>query len=954
MRTNLPVTNNEVLLRDDTMIVSKTDTKGILTYINKDFLDISGFTESELIGQPHSIVRHPDMPSEAFADLWHYLQQDKPWSGFVKNRCKNGDYYWVFANATPIMENNQVIGYMSVRTKPTREQVAVVSEAYRMFKEGRANGLSIKNGKVVKDSMIGKINIFKHMSIQRRLVTVVGVLALLLIVIGAMGLYGMSKSSESLKVVYENRTTTVNRLGVIRELLMSNRIRLATTLVDATPEAGDKKTASMKLNAEITAKNIAEVEKVRDEISSQWNAYTALPMDADEKKLADKFTESRSKFIAEGISPAIAALKSNNYDEAKHVLATKARPLYEATSADLEALSRFQMDASKAEYDSSAARYERTRNASIAMIIIGLLFATWLGRGLIIAILRPLEHAIDIFRQIAQGNYLNQVNVEHEDEIGKVLNALRSMQTRLGFDVAEATRVANENLRIKIGLDNVSTGVMISNPDRNIIYVNKAAVSLLSAAEADIRKQLPNFSASELIGTNIDNFHKNPSHQAQLLNSFTNTYVANMVVGGRSLRVSASPVINDKGARLGAVAEWLDRTAEVATEQEIARIVEAAVMGDFTQRIAMDGKEGFFKTLGENLNKLLETSEVGLNEVVRVLNALSHGDLTETITNEYFGTFGQLKNDSNTTVESLKNLISDIKNAVDSISTASKEIAAGNTDLSQRTEEQASSLEQTASSMEELASTVKQNADNAKQANQLAATASAVAITGGTVVGEVVSTMSAINESSRKIVDIISVIDGIAFQTNILALNAAVEAARAGEQGRGFAVVAGEVRNLAQRSAAAAKEIKQLISDSVEKVEGGTRQVEQAGKTMEEIVTAIKRVNDIMAEIAAASIEQSSGIDQVNQAVTQMDEVTQQNAALVEEAAAAAESLEEQANGLAQAVSVFKLDTSDGNTARRTTAAPRLSSPTKTSTPAPARIAAKAAKPAAGDEWEEF
>jgi methyl-accepting chemotaxis protein len=514
-------------------------------------------------------------------------------------------------------------------------------------------------------------------------------------------------------------------------------------------------------------------------------------------------------------------------------------------------------------------------------------------------------------------------------------------------------QLAEENLRVKIALDNVSTGVMIADNERNIIYTNKAVVNVLTSAEADIRKQLPNFSASRLVGTNIDVFHKDPSHQARLLSTFTSSYTANLVISGRSLRVTANPVINDKGERLGAVAEWLDRTAEVAVEQEVSSLVEAAVMGDFSQRIDVAGKEGFFKALGEGMNKLMDTSETSLNEVARVLNALSKGDLTETITAEYFGTFGQLKDDSNATVENLKELISGIKTAVDSINTAAKEIAAGNTDLSQRTEEQASSLEETASSMEELASTVKQNAENAKQANQLASAASVVAVKGGTVVGEVVHTMSAINESSRKIVDIISVIDGIAFQTNILALNAAVEAARAGEQGRGFAVVAGEVRNLAQRSAAAAKEIKQLISNSVEKVEGGTRQVEEAGKTMEDIVTSVKRVTDIMAEIAAASVEQSSGIDQVNQAVTQMDEVTQQNAALVEQAAAAAESLEEQSNGLADSVSVFKLDDSAASGRRR----PALAAP-KTASRALAPAPKRAPKPprieASDNEWEEF
>jgi methyl-accepting chemotaxis protein len=286
---------------------------------------------------------------------------------------------------------------------------------------------------------------------------------------------------------------------------------------------------------------------------------------------------------------------------------------------------------------------------------------------------------------------------------------------------------------------------------------------------------------------------------------------------------------------------------------------------------------------------------------------MADGDLTRSITTDYQGTFGQLKDDANTTVARLQEIVGQIKEATDLINTAAKEIASGNQDLSSRTEEQASSLEETASSMEQLTSTVKQNADNARQANELAGNAQQVAIKGGEVVGQVVDTMSAIHQSSSKIADIIGVIDGIAFQTNILALNAAVEAARAGEQGRGFAVVATEVRNLAQRSAAAAKEIKGLISDSVEKVETGNKLVDQAGRTMEEIVTSIKRVARIMGDISDASREQSSGIEQVSLAVSQMDEVTQQNAALVEEAAAAAESLEEQAHNLAQAVSVFSL-----------------------------------------------
>ena len=338
----------------------------------------------------------------------------------------------------------------------------------------------------------------------------------------------------------------------------------------------------------------------------------------------------------------------------------------------------------------------------------------------------------------------------------------------------------------------------------------------------------------------------------------------------------------------------------------------AAVEGKLETRADEARHQGDFRKVVEGVNATLDAVIGPLNQGMRVFEALSRGDLTEKITDNYQGDFGKLKEDANLTVEKLAEIVTQIKESTESINVASREIASGNADLSHRTEVQASSLEQTASSMVELTGTVKQNAESARQANQLAAGASEVAVKGGQVVGQVVTTMSSINASSKKIVDIISVIDGIAFQTNILALNAAVEAARAGEQGRGFAVVATEVRMLAQKSAAAAKEIKALIGDSVDKVGAGTRLVDEAGTTMNEIVNAVKRVTDIMAEITAASQEQSTGIEQVNNSIAKMDEVTQQNAALVEQAAAAAESMEEQAGNLARAVAMFRLTQQTG------------------------------------------
>ena len=390
----------------------------------------------------------------------------------------------------------------------------------------------------------------------------------------------------------------------------------------------------------------------------------------------------------------------------------------------------------------------------------------------------------------------------------------------------------------------------------------------------------------------------------------------------------------------------------LAVNGEIKTLVDAAVAGDFSRRGDANSFEFVYRELVERLNQLMATSQNGLTEVGNLLSAVADGDLSRRIEVKLPGQFGQLAADANRTVDGLAQIVGNIRQTSDGINAAAGEIAAGNSDLSMRTEQQAASLEETASSMEELTSTVKQNADNARQANQLAQGAAGVAAQGGEVVQQVVATMSAIEASSKKISDIISVIDGIAFQTNILALNAAVEAARAGEQGRGFAVVAGEVRALAQRSAGAAKEIKQLIEESVGKVTDGSALVRQAGNTMGEIVSSVQRVTDIIADISAASQEQSSGIEQVNQAITQMDEGTQQNAALVEQASASAESMRQQAAQLVEAVSAFRTAAAAVAAAAppARAAAPRAATPTAAPAPASARRQSTPLRKTRGDD----
>ncbi|MBR7777167.1 PAS domain-containing methyl-accepting chemotaxis protein [Undibacterium rugosum] len=528
MRTNLPVTNREYVLSDDQTIVSKTDLQGNITYINDDFVRVSGFTEEELLGAPQNIVRHPDMPVEAFADFWRTIKEGKAWTGLVKNRCKNGDHYWVEATAAPLVQNGQVVGYTSIRVKPDRAKVSAAEAAYRAIKSGDTS-LRIVEGSAVRRTTAGPLGKLTHLSLQSRLISFSAAMVILFLALLSLALFGSPGTSS---------VVTIAVLGLV--------LALAFGLI---------------MGAALTSR------------------------------------------------------------------------------------------------------------------------------------LHELEQQIAV---MSGGDLSRHIVASGHDEITRVTQALRVLQT---------------NVKLLIGQIKQSTGHVSSG---------------------------------------------------------------------------------------------------------------AAV------------------------------------------------------------------------------------------------IAEGNAELSGRTESQASSLEETASSMEELTSTVKQNAENSIEASQLVEATAKVAEKGGEAVANVVTTMGAIKSSSGKIADIIGVIDGIAFQTNILALNAAVEAARAGEQGRGFAVVASEVRNLAQRSANAAKEIKVLINDSVAQVETGAKLVDEAGKTMGEIVTGVKRAADIMHEITTASQEQSSGIEQINQAITQMDDVTQQNAGQVEEAAASAESLRQQARALTDLVNAFRLVRTAGPTVAST------------------------------------
>ncbi|HCH23695.1 MAG TPA: hypothetical protein DE179_05295, partial [Oceanospirillaceae bacterium] len=524
----------------------------------------------------------------------------------------------------------------------------------------------------------------------------------------------------------------------------------------------------------------------------------------------------------------------------------------------------------------------------------------------------PLRQIANAMSAASKGDLSVQAKgANRADEVGVIAGALGVFMGISRDNLAKQEqdrKLANENLRIKIALDSVKGNVMMADNDGVIIYSNASVMQMMKAAEADLRTALPDFEADKMLGANFDQFHANPEHQRNLLGSLTDIYETQFEIGGRSLQITANPVVNEMGERLGSVVEWRDLTGQVSAVKEIEKLIDQASAGELDARLQEDEFIGFLSTIATGINQVLDAVVVPIHEAQDVLQKMSEGDLQVSMDGDYQGEFARLQSSLTRTRDKLSETVAQIRSIGGDINTSSREISESNNSLSESTTEQASSLEETAASMEEMTATVRQNAHSAERADSLAKEASVVATKGGKVAQEAAEAMGEISASSKQIADIVNVIDNIAFQTNLLALNASVEAARAGEQGRGFSVVAQEVRKLAQRSAEAAKDIKTLIDDSVNRIDAGSRLAAESSDSLTKIVASVAEVSSIVTEIATASNEQSNGITQVNRAVEQMDSVTQRNAAQVEQTAAATTTMSRQAEDMMALMDFFKVD----------------------------------------------
>jgi methyl-accepting chemotaxis protein/aerotaxis receptor len=720
MRDNQPVTGREFELQDEHFLISRTDLKGRITYANPAFIEVSGFSHEELIGAPHNLVRHPDMPPEAFANLWETLAAGQSWRGLVKNRRKNGDHYWVDASVTPIIEDGEVMGYASVRVKADREQIDRAELAYTKIREGKGRRLYLHRGRLRRRGVVGLLGRLNLATVRARLSLMVVVASLMLLASGGMGLLGLNASGERLAELNRDGLEDVVRLQQLGQLVNEPPQRMA----------GQERMALLGQRHEVAADIEAAVERAE----SVWAGF--IEREVNQAPETRQFEQRLEAFLQEGLLPMAAALTGEAFD-AMMALNNQVVPLQEQAqelTASVNELIERERRSAAAMADAAASGQRTMLFAQGGVLVAALLLMIALGMTTLRAITRPLDRAIGFTLQIAAGNLAARVPPRGRDEVGRLLGALDVMRKSLG------------------------------------------------------------------------------------------------------------------------------------------------------------------------------------------------------------------------------SIVGDVHAGIEVVTPAARDIAVGNNDLSTRTEQQAASLQQTASSMEEMTATVQQNTDNARQASGLATENAERVRETGELMHQVVETMGRITDSSRKMGEIIDVIDSIAFQTNILALNASVEAARAGEQGRGFAVVANEVRNLAGRSASAAKEIRTLIDGSSREIQAGAAVVERAEGAIEGVVAATTRVNDIMGEISAASQEQSGGIGQINQAVAEMDHVTQQNAERVQSIARSARDLEHHAERLVIAVTAFRargagVEHAPGLAERRRPAALSEEVPT----PPKALPGASSTKSQADiEEWEAF
>ncbi len=974
MKVNMPITENEQPLQDNAILVSKTDLKGYITDCNTDFITLNGFSKEELIGENHNIIRHPDMPAEVFEDIWKTITVGNTWTGLIKSRCKNGDYYWVKENITPLRENGEISGYMSVRNKASRDEIAEVETLYQKIKEGEAT---------LKPGFWQKINIFNRMNLSKKLgfVTVAMILPVIILLVllvtakdksitmgkaeingveyimplrhllsdiakhrGEMSAYlnGDKKYKNKLDKVEENISGDVKAVDKINTRL-GEKFKVNNSWQSVKSQWNDLLAQSGSISAKANFSAHNNVIKQLIELIKEVGEGSGLMLDPqlDSHYLMDVIVSKIPKIIDElgqirGLSVGVLSAKkitidqrvliNRLFDQVKGAAAVIERDMKVAISnnpslgialempvSTFTATSKFfigsvQKNILQSEtlnanvptmfsegtdtigtavdlFNSSAKKltlllqqrvtlHRHVMYWSIGLVVLFSIITITLSIGISLSITRSIKQVLTVFNRIIDGRFDNNITITTHDETGDLLDGLKALQTRLGYDIKNMTEMATQTGRIKTALDVATTNVMLADTTNTIIYMNDAIKELFADIGGELIKTIPEFDPDQLSGKNFSLFNNNQEGVNVFAEEISETASNNVTLAGVDLQVTATPVHDETGERLGTVIEWVNLTDR---NRVIQHILQAAEKGDFSLMNVGESKDVRYIVLAESINKVLDITGRNINVVVNALNNLSQGDLLKKIEGDYKGVFATLQNSVNTTVEKLTEVISSVQENASEAAHSSTQVSDAARAIGEGSSEQAASLEEISSAMEQMSANVRQSADNAGQTEQIALKAAEDANASGKSVTEAVKAMKSIAEK-------ISIVEEIARQTNLLALNAAIEAARAGEHGKGFAVVASEVRKLAERSQKAAAEISELSGSTV-----GI--AEQAGESLASLVPDIQKTAELVQEISVASREQDTGANEINTAIQQLDGVVQQSAASSEQLASASEQL---------------------------------------------------------------
>jgi methyl-accepting chemotaxis protein len=701
----------EHILPASAVILSTADLPGNILSFNKAFLDASGYSETEIKGKPHSILRHPDMPKEAFKDLWETISNGRPWFGLVKNKRKNGDYYWVAANASPIFSDGRITGYVSVRYPASNEQKALGEQLYAKLRAGQAKMPWTPKAKL-----------------------------------DQLSLFGLGLGLVSVFVPY---------------------------------------------------------------------------------------------FV-------------------QHDLA----------------------------------RYLETIG-----VLVGFGLASW--RGFLLS--HPNEEQIKAIHGLANGQFREPF--KGHDAWTTALNLLR---TRIGQNASDTLDAARESAMLTTAMNAASTNLMVADNDFNIVSINKSLAEMFTRNEATLKTALPNFEAKKMVGSNMDIFHQNPAHQRTMVASLTSAHAGHIKIAGLYLDLTVVPVFNN-GQKQGYIVEWRDVTAQCDIQAQLAQAISDANDGILSNKIDTNGHTGFYLTVGKGINAMLASLHDFAAKTVFNIGEIASNRLSGKLDGNYEGTYLIAQYAVNVALRGLNEMVAQVQFSANAVNGSMRQLSAGVNDFSDQVQQQAAAIEQTSAAAQQMLSSVQQNMETIKHANVIAHDVSGQVTAGAKTMDQALVAMKAVETSGQKIGEIVGLIDSIAFQTNLLALNAAVEAARAGEHGRGFAVVAAEVRALAGKSAEAAKDIKGLIDSSVQQINAGSYLTQEAGRELQKITTSVNEVSHIISHITNSSLEQEKAIQEVTKAMSVMDSVAQQGAALVEQTAASAEDVSGNMNELNKLVAQFQL-----------------------------------------------